>query len=83
MKIDLHSAIFANESHEYMFVVLYLPFFRTTNEGEAIIKNGAVIYLEFLEPQRNSWTFKTFALNNSPYRKVFLQYVWLPLACYC
>lgn len=66
MKIDLHSAIFANESHEYMFVVLYLPFFRTTNEGEAVIKNGAVIYLEFLEPQWNSWTFKTFALNNRP-----------------
>lgn len=38
MKIDLHSAIFANESHEYMFAVLYLPFFPTANEGEAIVK---------------------------------------------
>lgn len=58
MKIDLHSAIFANESHEYMFVVLYLPFFHTTNEGEAIIKNGAVIYLEFLECRRNTGLLK-------------------------
>ena len=48
MKIDLHSAIFANESHEYMFAVLYLPFFSTANEGEAVIKNGAIIYLKFL-----------------------------------
>lgn len=44
MKIDLHSA-FANESHEYLFVVLYLPFFPTANEGKAIIKNRSIIYL--------------------------------------
>lgn len=48
MKIDLHSAIFANESHEYTFAVLCIPFFSTANEGEVIIMSRAIIYVEFL-----------------------------------
>lgn len=44
MKIDLHSAIFANENHEYMFAAPYLLSLHTANEGETIIKSLATIY---------------------------------------
>lgn len=44
MEIDLHSAVFANENHEYMFAVLYLLFLPTANEGKVIIKSSAIIY---------------------------------------
>lgn len=50
MEIDLHSAIFANENHEYMFAVLYLLFLPRANEREAIIKSSATIYPEFPLP---------------------------------
>lgn len=39
MEIDLHSAIFANENHEYMFAVLYLLFLPTANKRGVIIKS--------------------------------------------
>lgn len=57
MEIDLHSAIFANENHEYMFAIPYLLFLPTANEREAIIKSSATIYAEFSLPCSNSHTF--------------------------
>lgn len=63
MEIDLHSAIFANENHEYMFAVLFLLFLPTANEREAIIKSSATMYPEFPLPCRNSHTFKNFSFE--------------------
>lgn len=61
MEIDLHSAIFANENHEYMFAVLYLLFLPTANEREAIIKSSATN--QFPLPCRNSHTLKKFTFK--------------------
>lgn len=69
MEIDLHSAVFANENHEYMFAAFCVLFLPTANEREAIIKSSATIYPEFPLPCRNSCTLRTSILNNTPHRE--------------